>query len=120
MKAIIIICALAVVTSAQAQDRATIKGDTLMYQNQKFYNGQRVTLGYGSSSTKDFAFVWIVAGGAQVQGHASMAKEEVIVDGVKTIGEKVYLKAKPVARRGRLMIDVEGAIDNEELVTAEK
>ncbi|MCA4898664.1 MAG: hypothetical protein ACK514_10980 [Bacteroidota bacterium] len=112
------------VTSSFAQ-RAMVKNDTAYYDNQKFYKGQRISLTYGSSADKSFAFMFFGNGFSGLSKVApTAAKLDAVVDKVMMRGKvKCYLRAKldgGAMLGNRLIIDLEGAWDNKEFKIAEE
>jgi len=97
--------------------------DTISYGNYKVFVGKEVQLFYGSSPKKDFIFVSI---GSALTGvtplESNWSKRMVKIDKVyKTMG-KVYARGIIVDAPGlralggnKVFIDIEGAIDNNEL-----
>ncbi|MFN7329390.1 MAG: hypothetical protein ACK5UP_07785, partial [Bacteroidota bacterium] len=105
--------------------RAMVKNDTAYYDNQKFYKGQRISLTYGSSADKSFAFMFFGNGFSGLSKVApTAAKLDAVVDKVMMRGKvKCYLRAKldgGAMLGNRLIIDLEGAWDNKEFKIAEE
>lgn len=102
-----------------SQKKAILKSDTLFYNDHKFHVGDTLRFGYGSNPDKSFSFVIIGLGlGDQTNAASGWSKTEVIVDKIYKQGSKFYLKVKGDAKRERknFYVDVEGAIDNKELL----
>jgi membrane protein CcdC involved in cytochrome C biogenesis len=113
IKLLLTFIVLTIFVNCMAQ-RAEIKNDTVYYKERKFYPGQVVPLKYGSSATKDFAYV--SAGSTLCTSQVS--KFEVKIDKVLMKGPKVYIRGKLINAGPQLVkifIDVEGAIDNNEI-----
>jgi hypothetical protein len=101
----------------QAQDRAVVKGDTIYYAGIKFYKGKVITLGYGSKADKGFAFIWQGSGFAVgPNAPASYSKTEAEVNKFQKGAGKNYIKAKVVGMGSAITIDLEGAVDNKEVL----
>lgn len=103
--------------NANAQDRATIDGDTARYLGKSYVVGDTIQLGYGSKSNKDFAFIQM---GTLMSGVSDMdkgfAKSDVIILSVYKVRKQIYLKAKvPGTMGNKAFIDLEGAVDNKEI-----
>lgn len=95
----------------------TLENDTLYYNGSKVFEGQKLTLGYGSSTNKDFAFVFLGAGS---NAGATDSKKEITVDKIYKQNGKYVARALVVGEKNAFMkkrfIDIVGAIDNKELV----
>lgn len=103
-----------------AQDTPKLENDTLYYAAQKFWVGKEVTLSYGSSSTREFAFVIIGSGlGGTSHLESGWAKSIVKIDKVTILQGKYFARGKLVGTKGmgpmKVFINIEGAVDNKEL-----
>ena len=119
MKNLLSLTAVLIALNCFSQKRATLKNDTLFYNDHKFHVGDTLRFGYGSNPDKSFSFVIIGLGlGDQANAASGWSKTEVIIDKIYKEGSKFYLKVKGEARRDRknFYVDVEGAIDNKELL----
>lgn len=116
--AVLFILVFLMMKISSAQDRATLKQDTIYYQGEKFYVGKTVRIGYGSNNNKSFAFI---AQGVGAIGFnpmlASYSKYDAIIDKVYVMRKKAYFRAKMdgAGAANNIVVDVEGAIDNKEL-----
>jgi hypothetical protein len=110
-------------SECQAQARPEFKYDTARYAGQAFYVGATVDLWYGSANDKTFAFVFM---GSGMQGweplQATFSKHRVMVDKVYKMQGKVFARgilvdAPDIRALGgnKVLLDIEGAIDNKEL-----
>jgi hypothetical protein len=106
-----------------SQEKAELQGDKIVYQQRTFAVGDTVTLLYGSSNNKGFAFVSL---GSGLTGFtpltANMSKSRIIIRKVQKTQGKVYAtgvladnKYANALGAGKILIDIEGAIDNKEL-----
>jgi hypothetical protein len=107
--------------SSTAQ-KASFENDTARYEGRTFVAGDTITLGYGSKSNKDFAFIGIgSAMGGLTDLKSSWSKSEAVIDKIYVQRNKVYLRAKLTDKTvnalggNKLFIDLEGSIDNKEL-----
>lgn len=99
-----------------SQKRATVSNDTLYYGEQKVFVGDTLQIGYGSGSNKVFEFIEVGVGlGSTVKAPSSYSKFSVRVVKIYKQFGKYYFKTKDY-RGNNLIIDVEGAIDNRELI----
>lgn len=100
------------------QEKPLVKGDTLQYGGVKFYKGAILKLGYGTGANKDFAFINQGAGMAMTSNllPATYSKREVEVKRFFKSQGKMYAIAKPTGDPFGMTIDVEGAIDNKEII----
>ena|ERR1700675_3860897 len=119
MKKILLYCHLLISINCLGQQRATLNNDTLYYSNHKFHSGDTLQLGYGSSSDKNFAFIYMGTGiGGVSKVESTWAKSFFVVDKIDKRSGKYFLRGKIIeAKLGpmKLFVDVEGAIDNKEL-----
>lgn len=101
--------------------KATMTGDTLFYQGKKVTVGDTVSLGYGSKPNKDFAFVYIgtAMGGMDPLSSARYKLSMVVIKVYKSYG-KLLFRAKPIEAGPmygmKVVVDLEGAVDNKELI----
>lgn len=96
--------------------------DTIKYQGRTYAVGDTITLGYGSKSNKDFAFITI---GGLLTGVEDLgrhwAKNEAVIEKVYKNNKQTYMKAKLVDKTinaiggNKLYVDLEGAVDNKEI-----
>jgi hypothetical protein len=94
-----------------AQDKAILKGDTAYYKGEKYFEGKIINIGYGSASDKTFAFIRF----GPVNAPTIFSKTQGIVKGFKNVvASKPYLKVK--IDKSNVVVDLEGAIDNKELL----
>lgn len=108
--------------SAYCQSPATFKNDTATYSGRTFAAGDTVRLGYGSKSDKFFAFITMgnTLGGFNDCDKA-FARYDAIVQTIGKAGNTISMKCKIISPKGgvlpmvKLIIDLEGAIDNKEL-----
>lgn len=106
---------LLIAINSNGQDKPVFENDTLSYKDQKFYVGQEVKLSYGSTSNKDFAFVYSGSGMSGVTpAPANFAKSTGKIDKVYKQQGKYFFRAK-VEGSGKIFVDIEGAVDNKEL-----
>lgn len=123
MKKITLIVFLFVAITANAQ-HAKIENDTAYYGNSKFAKGDTVHLGYGSDSKKDFVFVLIGSGMTGLTPlQSSWAKKDVQIDKIYKSMGKIFLRGIMLDAKGlralggnKIFIDIEGSIDNKELI----
>ncbi len=123
MKKILVALALIFVTNVMyAQSYPKFENDTIFYSKSKIYVGDTIYLGYGSSDNKDFTYVLYGSNSTMVPSKHLESKyhnQPVVIN-------KVYKKQGKYIARGemyelntrgviKLFIDVEGAIENEEL-----
>lgn len=118
---LLIIC-LATAIHCHSQSRAELKSDTAYYQGQKIFNGKKLNLSYGSGQNKDFVFVqFLTIGGGFNHVAAKWSKYELVVTDLLNQKGKILIKGK-FTEKGlglmgqKLIIDVEGAIDNKEIL----
>lgn len=122
MKIAFTILALSSVFTSFAQ-HPTFVNDTAKYNGKSYVVGDTITLGYGSKPDKSFAFISMgsLMTGASFLG-SNCSKEEAIINRINQSGNKVAFRAKfinyPKNPFGgnSLFIDIEGAIDNKELL----
>lgn len=119
MKQIMTIILLIAGSKVLAQ-KATISGDTAYYMSKAYYVGDTVQLGYGSGNNKIFAFVEIGSGMGGFKPLASkFSKGTVLIEKVNKSGGKITIKGKyldaDLTGLNKILIDLEGAIDNKEL-----
>lgn len=126
MKQIIlfVFLAAAINLTANAQRAKFLPGDTVEYLGNKYYAGKEVTLGYGSAADKSFVFIYLGSGlGGYTKVQAGWAKEVIVISKVQQARGKcsavgTFKENKQVHAMGsKLLIDIEGAIDNKELQT---
>lgn len=132
MKKYLILLVVAIVgaTSTAFGQTATINNDlSATYKGVNYQSGQELTIGYGSGENKNFAFISVFRA---EKGSNSMpsttnlkaedSKKKFIIDDIyKTDAGKVFIKAVPewLKEDGYavdLRVDLEGAIDNKELI----
>jgi hypothetical protein len=119
--AALLLCA----ASAVKAQHPKLENDTITYNNFKITVGDTLHLAYGSDNKKDFVFIQMgsaMAGVSKLQSNYSKS-DVVIKDVYKQMG-KVYAKgsipenkALNMMGAGKVFIEVEGAIDNKELIT---
>jgi hypothetical protein len=105
----------------QAQDKPVMKNDTLYYQDQKIHINKPIRLGYGSSATKDFAFVYFGTGlTGMTKAPSHFNKSDLLVEKIKMKGNKYWITCKLLGMGpmlgNKIMFDLEGAVDFKEVV----
>ncbi len=123
MKKILLALALIFVANVMyAQTHPKFENDTIFYSKSKIFVGDTVYLGYGSSENKEFAYVLFGPSSLMV----TLKPLESKYHNQPVVINKVYKKQGKYIARGemyelntrgfiKLFIDVEGAIENEEL-----
>lgn len=109
---------LAGAATSKAQS-AKLTGDTLTYNNSKYYAGKVVQIWYGSKPDKNFAFIW--------KGNILTAATLTTADSKHFVIISKFLKSRGKyhaigqlqdvsgLEAKRITIDIEGAVDNKEL-----
>ena len=124
MKKKILLAFMLIPFISKAQHAALVN-DTITYNNFKIAVGDTLHLGYGSDSKKDFVFVQIGSGMSGLSKlDANYSRQDVVINKVYKQTGKIYARGVMVANKalnmmgaGKIFIDVEGAIDNKELIT---
>lgn len=99
--------------TTSAQERSEVRGDTVYYAGAKFYPGRVITFGYGSGTNKEFVFV--KAGMMYSASSTSfMSKQQATIVSLQMKGSKAFAKA--MLGKLKVTIDLEGAVDNRELI----
>lgn len=111
MKILLIIILVSASLTGSGQSR--IENDTLYYLDQKYYEDKEVKLWYGSTADKSFAFVYSLMGGKLP---ASWAKTKARITKVYKTDGVYYIMCKP-EKGGKIIVSVEGAVDQKELET---
>jgi len=115
MKRLSLLICVMISMAVMAQDKAVLQNDTIYYHFLKFYVGDTIQLGSGSSPNNSFAFVHVKAGfGNTANASASWSKAQVVITKVYRQSEKCFAMAKG-EKKGKLYIDIEGAVDNKEI-----
>jgi hypothetical protein len=122
MKRIVLCTILLTFCFFSKAQRATLENDVASYEGKTYAKKDTITLGYGSKSDKDFAFIQI---GSAMGGLTDLlkgwAKHEAVIDKVYKTGKTIYLRAKLIDKGvnalggNKLFIDLEGAVDNKEI-----
>ncbi len=115
---------VAIISISAYSQHASISEDTAFYMDHKFVKGDTLTLAYGSGPKKDFIFVSIGSGLSGFDPLPSdWSKSDIYIDKIYKMGKKVYLRGLSVDNKavnllgsGKIVIDLEGAIDNKELI----
>ncbi len=123
MKSILLSALIFCSSTIIAQRSATYENGKAIYNGKTYAVGDTIQLGYGSNPNKSFSFVHI---GSAIQGMSALnsawskypATIEKVIKNGKTIGLKAKLVNKNVNALGgnKLWIDLEGAIDNKEII----
>ncbi len=112
----LIICLFSLTSLAQ---KPVLKNDTIYYQDKKFYVNQPLRLAYGSSSNKDFAFVYIGTALTLTPAGAGWAKQDILIDKITVKQNKFWVRAAIVGNGpmlgNKIHFNVELAIDNKEI-----
>ncbi len=117
MKILTIIC-LMITFSAISQEPAKIENDTLYYAGQKYWEGKEIRMGYGSAQNKDFAFINFSSGLSASPAGAGWSKSVIKIDKLYKQQGKCYIRGKIKGlAMNKAIVDIEGAIDNKELLT---
>lgn len=105
-----------------SQERATLVNDTATYLGKTYTIGDTIVLGYGSKSTKDFAFIKFGSGLlGWVDLDKAYAKYEAVIDKLYRQSKNIYMRAKLTDKAQsalnayKLVIDLEAAVDNKEI-----
>jgi hypothetical protein len=121
MKKIILFFLAVAMTTISYSQEIKISNDTLYYGKLKFFKGQKLKLGYGSTGTKDFAFIKVgnllKTGIRQVK--ADNAKTGIIITSVYKADAGYMIKANTIEGlkyEEEYFIYAEGAVDNKELL----
>jgi hypothetical protein len=117
MRSILIPLCFLLPICARAQ-HPTLVNDTITYNNTRITVGDTLHLGYGSSSNKDFVFVFYGSGMSGVNpAQAVYAKSDLLVDKVYKTQGIIYARCKIINPQSgfKMFINIEGAIDNNEL-----
>lgn len=121
-KYILILITVIVSCHSYSQSPAAIVKDTAIYLGHRFALNDTITVGYGSKADKGFAFCKM---GSDLAGYNDLMKEfsryDAVIDKIKKVGRIVYIRAKFTEKNlnilggNKLLVDLEGAIDNKEL-----
>jgi len=102
-----------------SQDRPIQKNDTVYYKDKKFYLNQPLRLGYGSSATKDFAFVYFGTALMLSPAPAGWAKQDILIDKITVKQNKFWVRAVIVGMGpmlgNKIQFNIEMAVDNKEI-----
>jgi len=112
----VIAAIIGTVNQCQAQEKATMKRDTIYYLDAKIYPNKKMTLLYGSGSDKSFNFVYFASalmGGAKCP--SPLSKKEFIVEKLVDSKGKLWVKGTLLNPEYKIMFDVEGAYDFKEV-----
>ena len=116
MKNLFIILFTVIAIQSKCQDKAIMKNDTVYYMDQKIYINKAIRLGYGSTSSKEFAFIYYGMTGTGLPAHWS--KFDVLVEKIKIKGTKFWIvgRATNIAIGNKIYFELESAIDNKEVI----
>jgi hypothetical protein len=105
-----------------SQSAAKVENDTAKYDGKTFAVSDTITLGYGSKSDKDFAFIRIGSALEVNDLGKVFSKNDAVIDKIYKSGKRIFMRAKLTNKTvnliggNKLFIDLEGAIDNKELI----
>lgn len=115
MKKLPLLIGLMISIAARAQDKAVLQNDTIYYHSLKFYVGDTIQLGSGSSPNNSFGFIHVKAGfGNTANASASWSKAQVVITKVYRQSEKCFAMARS-DKKDKLYVDIEGAVDHKEI-----
>ncbi len=121
MKQVLIFALTAISFNAFSQ-KATIDNDTAYYEGKSYAVNDTITLGYGSSGNKNFAYITMGSAMAGFKGlDKGYAKAEAVIDKVYKQNRNVYIRARLLDKEldlgglNKLFINLEAVIDNKEL-----
>ncbi|HEU0065455.1 MAG TPA: hypothetical protein VFQ58_10500 [Flavisolibacter sp.] len=113
MKTGLLVFFLPLYVSAQ---KIETKGDTVIYNHQKYFIGKEIQFGYGSASNKDFDYIfWGMHDDPSNPIDGKWANTIVEVEKIYSILDKVYLKCRTSSVRNNFHIDVREAVDHHEI-----
>jgi hypothetical protein len=119
MKQILLLLAIYISSSAFAQNTILVL-DTLHFANTKYYEGQKIRLGQGTNSTKDFSFI---SAGKKIDSlaplPASFAMETLTIRLVykNDFGYVIVASQAPDSDKdGYILIRVEQALTSKEMM----
>jgi hypothetical protein len=96
--------------------RIETKGDTVIYNHQKYFIGKEIQFDYGSTSNKNFGYIfWGMQDDPANPIDAKWANTIVEVEKIYSISDKVYLKCRTKSVRNNFHIDVQEAVDHHEI-----